>query len=329
MSLREIGKKLKVSRFTVARVLREDKYVSEKTRALVLDYLKKEPYAPNIHSARLLSGKINVLGLLFFGGGLFSMEPYVQEIIKGVSEAAKKEGYQVMLFTQDKFNSFECLNTYLNKSVSGFILPAIGKDNYKDVLGLQDKKVPLVLLCSHLKDLSSFDCDNVTGGYLATKYLLDSGRKRIAFIHGHKNWVDAEDRFKGYKKALQEADKQVIIEYNDDNNHINYEKLTIERLLSLKEPPDAVFAANDRMALAAMSAIKQAGRDIPKDIAVIGFDNIPSCENFSPSLSTVSQPVKDMAFAAAETLIKNVIPQGKNKDYTRFFEPKLVIRKST
>ena len=330
-SFKEIGKKLKISRFTVARVLRGEKYVSEKTRTLVLDHLKKEPYVPNVHSSVLSSGKVNILGLVFIGESFFSIEFYIQEIIKGVSEVAKKEGYQLMLFTQEQFNSSDCLRLYLSKQVAGFILPSIGKDDFKDIIELKDKKIPLVLLCSHLKDVSSFDCDNVTGGYLATKYLLDSGRKKIAFLHGNKNWIDAEDRFQGYKKALREAGKEIergYVQYNSGYTYGDYEKAATEKLLELKEPPDAVFAANDRMALAVMSAVKEKGKSIPRDIAVIGFDNIPSCESFSPALTTIAQPVNGMAVAATQGLIK-AISSGKSEDRTQFFKPNLIIRKST
>ncbi len=330
-SFKEIGKKLKISRFTVARVLKGEKYVSEKKRSLVLDYLKKEPYVPNVHSSVLYSGKVKILGLVFLGEAFFSMEYYIQEIIKGVSEVVKKEGYQLMLFTQEQFNGADCLRLHLSKQVAGFILPSIGKDNYKDVVELKEKKIPLVLLCSHLKGISSFDCDNVAGGYLATKHLLESGRKRIAFLHGNENWVDAEDRFIGYKKALKEAGREienVYVQYNSGRPYGDYEKAAVGKLLGLKEPPDAVFTVNDRMALAAMSAIKEKGKSIPEDIAVVGFDNIPNCENFSPALTTVAQPVKDMAAAATKGLIK-MVSSGKQGDCTQFFEPQIIIRKST
>ncbi len=329
-TLKKIAKELKVSRTTVARVLRNDKYVSEKIRTLVLNYLKRNPYIPNIHSGMLFSGKTNILGLVFPGDALFGMEFFTREIISGVNRAAEKDGYRLMLFTQDRFNSLECLKLYMSRLVTGFILLGIGKNNFKNVLELKRKKVPLVLLCSHIRSVSSFDCDNVKGGYLATKHLLGSGRKRIAFIHGHKNWVDAEDRFKGYKKALKEAGRQLIkeyVQYNYSHNYLDYERIAIEKLLTLKEPPDAVFAANDRIALAAMSAIKKAGRKIPQDIAVIGFDNMPGCENFFPPLSTVAQPIKDMAFTASGSLIK-IVSLGKEKDCSRFFKPQLVIRQS-
>ena len=218
----------------------------------------------------------------------------------------------------------------MSRMFAGFILPAVGKESFKDVLELKRRKVPVVLLCSHLKNVSSFDCDNITGGYLATKYLLDSGRERIAFIHGNKNWVDAEDRFRGYKKALREAGKQIVkeyVQYSDSHNFSDYEKTAVKRLLALKDPPDAIFAANDRMALATMAAVKKLGKNIPENIAIIGFDDIPTCENFSPSLSTVAQPIKDMAVAATEALIK-IISSGKKRNYTRFFKPELIIRQS-
>lgn len=330
-TLKEIGKELNISRFTVARVLRGDKYVSAKTRNLVLDYLKKEPYFPNMLSSWLSEGVAKVIGLVFPEESFLSMEFYTQEIIKGVAEATKREGYHLMLFNQDDFDPAECLNLYMGKLVAGFLLPAIGKDNFPKLSKLKQKKIPTALLCSHCDGFASFDCDNVTGGYLAAKHLLDKGHRRIAFIHGHKNWVDAEDRCRGYKKALKEAGIEIredYIQYNDGRNVRGYEKNAVGKLANLKNPPDAIFAANDRIALAAMAAVKEMNRNIPGDIAIIGFDNIPGCENFSPALSSVSQPIKQMAYEAVKGLIET-INSGKKSVETRFFKPELMVRSST
>lgn len=329
-SLKEIGQKLKLSRFTVARVLRNEKYVSERTRRLVLNHLKREPYIPNVCSALLSSGKTNFLGLVCPGDAFFSMEFYLQEIIRGVTETARQEGYQPMVFSQETFDSLECQKLYLSRLIGGFILPAIGAESHEGILELRSKQIPLVLLCSHLKGVTSFDCDNAFGGYLATKHLLSTGRERIAFIHAHKNWIDVEDRFQGYQKALKEAGKPArkeYVQYNRSPGSSDYEKLAVKKLLSLPNPPDAIFVANDRMALAVMSAIQQAGKKIPEDIAVIGFDDIPSCRSFSPPLSTLAQPVKEMAREATKSLIK-MISLGE-KTGTRFFKPKLVVRESS
>ena len=166
-SLKEIAEKLKVSRFTVSRVIRNEKYVSEKTRKLVMDYLEKEPYFPNAHSKMLFYGKVPVVGLVFPGEASVMLEFYAQEIIKGVCKAVKERNFHLMLVTQDNFNYQECLKLFKSKMVGGFIFPGIGKNNFTDIQELKKERIPLVLLCSHFKSVPSYDCDNVTGVRMA------------------------------------------------------------------------------------------------------------------------------------------------------------------
>ncbi len=330
-TLKEIAKELNISRFTVSRVIRNDKYVSDETRKLVLDYLKKEPYFPNTHSKILFSGKVPVIGLVFPSEATVMLEFYAQEIIKGASIAVKEKDFHLMLFAQDTFNYQECIRLYRSKLVGGFVLSGIGKNNFSDIRQLKKEKIPQVLLCSHLKGIPSFDCDNVEGGYLAVKHLIKTGRGRIAFMHGHRNWVDVSDRCKGYKKALTENKIDVdpnYIKYSRKIIDLQFEKNAVRELLALKKSPDAIFAASDRMAIATIMSLKENGKKVPKDVAVIGFDNISTSENLNPALSTVEQPIESMAYIATKNLIQMILT-GKIISKSQLFKPTLILRKST
>ncbi|MDD4879385.1 MAG: substrate-binding domain-containing protein, partial [Candidatus Omnitrophica bacterium] len=248
--------------------------------------------------------------------------------IKGVARAANENNYQLMIFTQGKFDGDQCLQMYKSKLVGGLILVAISKDDTQKLEELKKQQVPVALLFAYSERADSFGCDNRKGGYIATKHLIDTGRKKIAFIHGHENWFDAEERFKGYKQALEEAGLKFRPEYVE-RGYFRYEdaEVAAKKFLSLDTPPDGIFAANDRMAIGAIKALKTEGKKVPEDIAVVGFDNIPICELFDPPITTIDQPVVDIAYEAGSDLL-NSINSPHKKSFTRFFDPKLIIRKS-
>ena len=329
-NLEELAKKLGLSRRTISRVLKNDKNVDGETRIHVLKYLEKEKYFPNIHAASLASKKINAIGLFFPKDIFIDIDFFAVDTIRGVTKAISEKGYQLMIFTKDKFDSGQCLKLYKSKLVGGLILVGIQKNDIEQVAEVKKHQVPVTLLCAYCKGINSFDCDNVKGGYIATRHLIDSGRKRIAFIHGRENWFDAEDRFKGYKKAIAEIGVKFIKEYVEYAYFsYNEAEVAMGKLLALKNPPEAVFAANDRMAIGAIKAIKKAGKKIPEELAVVGFDNIPLCEYFDPSITTVEQPTEDIAYESAKALLNLIASPRKKNPHIRLFEPKLIIRNTT
>ena len=327
-SLEELAEKLNISRRTISRVLKNDKNVADGTRELILKHLDKEKYFPNIHAASLASKKINVIGLIFPKDTFINTDFFAIDTIKGVARAANENNYQLMIFTQGKFDGNQCLQMYKSKLVGGLILVAISKDDTEKLEELRKYQVPIALLFAYSDSADSFGCDNKKGGYIATKHLIDTGRKRIAFIHGHENWFDAEERFKGYKQALEEGGLRFRPDYVE-RGYFRYEdaEIATKKFLSLDSPPDGIFAANDRMAIGAIKAIKAAGKNVPEDIAVVGFDNIPICELFDPPITTIDQPVVDISYEAGSDLL-NSINSPHKKSFTRFFAPKLVVRKS-
>ena len=329
-TLEDLAKKLKISRRTLSRVLKNDKNVSEETREKVEKLLKKENYYPNCHAASLASKKkTRIIGLVFPRGAFLKADYYTIEILRGVSQIAEENEFEVMFYTQDHFEANSCIKLYKSKAVGGLILIGAGKDDFKTLRQIKEEEVPFILVNSHCSQIDSVDCNNKFGAYLATNYLIKKGRRRIAFIHGHKNWVDAADRFEGYKLALNEA------KIPPNNDYVKFGYFSFEqgaaatkRLLDLRERPQAIFAANDNMAMGVISAIKKERLKIPKDIAVIGFDDIPTSFHFNPSLTTVRQPFREIASLGTKRLIE-VIHRGKGlKAQTKFIEPKLIVRES-
>lgn len=329
-TLEDIAKKLKISRRTISRVLKNDKNVAKETRSRISEYLEKEKYFPNIHAASLASKRINVIGLIFPKDTFIDADFFTLDVLKGVAKAMSDNSYQLMIFTQDKFDSEQCLRLYKSRLVDGLILVAIASDDIPQAVEVKKERIPLALISSYCEGIDSFGCDNLKGGYIATKHLIDSGRKKIAFIHGHENWFDAQQRCNGYKRALAEAGIEIKKEYVEPG-YFKYEKgeIAMEKLLSLEDLPDAVFAANDRMAIGAYRAIKKAGKKIPEDIAVVGFDNIPLAEHLDPSLTTIEQFMEDIAYESGKILLNSVTSPQKKKPQIRLFEPKLIVRNST
>ena len=327
-TLEELAGKLNVSRRTISRVLKNDRNVAGETRERILKHLDKEKYFPNIHAASLASKKINVIGLIFPKDTFINTDFFAIDTIKGVARVASESSYQLMIFTQAKFDKEQCLQMYKSKLVGGLILVAISKEDTDKLEELKKQQVPVALLFAYSDRADSFGCDNKKGGYMAAKHLIDTGRKKVAFIHGHENWFDAEERFKGYKQALAEAGLPFRPEYVE-RGYFRYEDAAFaaKKLLALDEPPDAIFAANDRMAIGAIKAIKDAGRKVPEDVAVVGFDNIPICELFDPPITTIEQPIVDIAYEAGIDLLNSINAPHK-KSFLRYFEPKLIIRKS-
>jgi LacI family transcriptional regulator len=173
---------------------------------------------------------------------------------------------------------------------------------------LSESRTPFVTIGRHPtnESINYVDVDNRIGAYHGVAYLLRTGRKRIAIVNGPENTIASWDRFHGYQDALRERGLPVVPELvaaGDFSDAGGY--LAMERLLriDMARRPDAVFVASDAMALACMRAIHEAGLSIPKDIAVLGFDDIPAASTCNPPLTTIRQPIQRTGSVAAEMLI--------------------------
>jgi LacI family transcriptional regulator len=252
------------------------------------------------------AARTRVLGLVIPMGvkALFN-DPYLLLLIQGVSAAASAHDHSVMLWMAEPDYERRAISQVMqNGLIDGIILASMLNDDPL-VQALVQGSLPFILVGRTPTDpsINYIDVDNLNGARQAVNHLLRLGRRRIATITGPQNKVAGADRAEGYVTALRQrglaVDPNLMVE-GDFTEAAAY--AAMQRLLPLN--PDAVFAASDVMAIGALRAVRDAGRRVPEDIALIGFDDIPLAAHTNPPLTTVRQPVQRTGEAAAETLIE-------------------------
>lgn len=306
LTIKDIAKHAGVGTTTVSRVLNDHPYVSDEKRERVLSAIDKLDYRPN-HSARLLRN--NESGLIGFLTNEVATTPYAVDIIRGAQEAASEHEHVLLVMNPDKSPKAmeQAVDFLLERQVRGIVFAAF----FHQAVNLPENihEVQTVLANCYVPDraLPSAVPDEVTGGYQATRTLLEAGHRRIAFFNVTPPAVDARaGRLKGYKQALAEFDipyDEALVARAEDDPHVNYE--TTQRFLQMDNPPTGFFFGTDRTALGCYPAIKAAGLRIPEDIGVVGFDNQRDiASNLMPSLTTLQLPHYEMGYWACNYLFE-------------------------
>jgi LacI family transcriptional regulator len=326
VTIKDIAKKIGVSYTTVSRALNGKPGVSQATVEKVLKEAQKMGYQPNAIARGLVKKSTNTIGLVI--GDITN--PYFPAIARGVEDAAKKVGYNVFLCNTnyDKDNEKSYLKTLEEQRVDGIIInPA--KD---DVANMYDVKTPMVMINSpsYTGNHSTIEVDNAKGGFLATKHLIEAGYKRIAFIGGDFVSYVNERRVEGYKRALRQynylVDEKIIV-YGSFKTKSGY-TLT-EKLLKSENPPDAVVAGNDLIALGVLHCVEDYGYHVPDDFGVVGFDNVDFSELPQIQLTTIDQPKYYIGKLAFEILMEEIKHKEERFVKKIVLEPELVVRKTT
>ncbi|PGY11937.1 LacI family DNA-binding transcriptional regulator [Bacillus sp. AFS031507] len=304
----DVAKMAKVSTATVSRVLSKNENVSSKTRDKVLEVVNQLEYKPN----RLASNLRKMSSKTVMAVVPDITNPFFSSILQGFKDVALEYGYHVLL--GDTGNSLEQERVYINlvkeRVVDGLIL-ATARLPKEEILAAS-QEIPVVLACEYIDgfDIPTVAIDNVSAAREAVEHLIHIGHRRIGLITGPLGVILSKDRVKGYYQALNLNEisiEGVLIQEGDFSVTSGYE--TMLKLLALDDPPTAVFATNDEMAVGAMKAIKQRGLKVPNDISVIGFDDIPLCKLVEPELTTISQPRYDMGYQAMQMLL-TIIEKG-------------------
>jgi LacI family transcriptional regulator len=307
-TLEDIAQISGFSRSTVSRVINGDSNVSEKTRERIMETVRKYKYQPNLTARALAVGRTNIIGLIIpvSMGSLFS-DPFFQTLIFGVTSSCNARDYSLILWIADpEFDQRPVANSLYNSRFDGIVVTSMTIDD-PIVDSLSKHDLPFIMIGRHptCDQLSYVDADNHFGARQAVIHLVDAGRKRIGTITGPRNTIPGIDRYQGYIDALHESG------ITEDVNLVSQADFTeiggysaMQRLLVHK--PDAVFAASDAMAIGAMQAVKDAGLQIPQDVAFVGYDNIPLARQAIPPLTTIRQPAERMAVAAVELLIDRI-----------------------
>ena len=217
------------------------------------------------------------------------------------------------------------------------IIPTPSGETLELLESMKTSDIPLVLCGAPVtSDIDMVLIDNEAGTYKATKYLIDTGHKRIVYCSGHPEWIHAKVRFSGYKRALEKYGIKPSNKFHITTAKSDYEsgKIVAEKILKKNLKPDAAVFHNDEMAAGAMTVLLQKNVRIPEDISIVGYDNLPLSEAFAVPLTTVSIPQEELGRISISLLLERIAqsntPQKQDKTVQSIqLSPELVIRKST
>jgi LacI family repressor for deo operon, udp, cdd, tsx, nupC, and nupG len=314
-----------VSIATVSRVLNASKPVSADARERVETAVAALGYRANALARSLMRGESRLLLVLVPDFA----NPFYSEIVKGVESVARRGGYSIILSGASDTLSRDShsLDALYNRLTDGVISLA----NFQDIQPLLQEipDLPWVSCSEFVPDsgLPHASIDHQQAAIDAVQYLINRGRRRIALLSADENYLWARQRRAGYEQALRRAgiplDPQLVRIARGTDYSFGME--AAGALLALETPPDALFAVADTLAIGAIKAFRRAGRRVPDDIAVVGFDNLPLSQVFEPALTTIAQPMFELGAVAAELLLEQL---AGGKPTSRTLQHALVVRES-
>ncbi|AOJ68841.1 MULTISPECIES: LacI family DNA-binding transcriptional regulator [Burkholderia] len=316
-----------VSQMTASRALNDRPGVSQETREEVLRIAADIGYVMNRSAQKLSGGRNGIIGIVT----PMLDNQFVGELIVGVGRAARAGGYEILVYTvfdEDRHSHHGVLG--LMKQFTDGVIAILPRESvYFDALAAA--RVPVVVIDQRgtLAGFPSVSVDNYGGALRAVEHLVELGHKRIAFVSGDESIEGVRDRRRGYLDAIARFnmpnDPALLVQ-----GGLSQMKAfdVASQLLALPDPPTAIFAANDLSAFGVIAAVREAGKRVPGDISVIGFDDIPMASQVHPSLTTIRQPFPQMARAAVNTLVAQI--DSPESVAPRIVLPaELVIRQST
>jgi len=326
ITINELARRSGVSPSTVSRALNDDPIICEETKRKVIQVAQELNYTPLRSRKRSSTRKRNKIIALMVTD---ISNPFFPEIVHGVEDLAFEFGYSVSLWNtrEDIEREKQYVETLKVSEVNGIIL---GSSRIKEerIREVTENDIPCVIINRIIEGIPSVFADYENGAYQATKYLVNLGHGRIALINGPANAQPSLWREKGFLRALKELGKEIeenLLSFNFPNVEGGY--VATLKLLSIDNPPTAIFAYNDLVALGAMKAIREKNMLVSKDISLVGYDDIFLSAYLDPPLTTVSQPKYMMGKLAADLLFR-LINGEKVKNNQISLKPELIIRSS-
>lgn len=334
VTIQEVARRARVSPMTVSRVVNGHKYVSEDTREAVFAAIRELKYAPNL-AARSLAGAQGVrIGLLYGNPSA----AYLSEFLLGALEESSRKGAQLVLERCEPSGpeSKRAVRRLLGTGVSGVVLPPPLCESSLIRAELKAAGIPFVAVATGqpAPDVMSVRIDDFAAAAEMTRYLLSLGHRRLGFIKGHPNQTASEERYRGFQAALREANAN-LPEPRVEQGFFTYRSglEAAAKLLEGRSRPTAIFASNDDMAAGVVAEAHRRGINVPKDLTVVGFDDTLIASTMWPALTTVHQPIAEMAEAAVELLVKEIQSDSeggasKPKQMQKLISHALVTRES-
>lgn len=322
-TIRDVARAAGVSVATVSRALNGATNVLPETRQRIEDAARALRFTPSGAARSLITRRTDTIGALLpdLHGEYFS------ELIRGIDQAARARGLHLLVSSSHGHaDEAAAALRAMNGRVDGLLVmsPHADADFLRHNL---PGSLPAVLLNSgmDLEDHASFVIDNLGGATTMTRHLVASGRHRVAFITGAPGNDEAAQRLAGYRAGLKPGMREMVFE-GDFSEEAGW--AAGRRIANHKPRPDAVFAANDMMAVGCMAALHEAGLRVPEDIAVAGFDDIPIARYVTPALTTIRVPIAALGAAALDALVKAVEAPQSQATHTVVTPVELVVRRS-
>ncbi|ABU74034.1 substrate-binding domain-containing protein [Vibrio campbellii] len=328
-TMKDIAKLAGVSTSTVSHVINKTRFVSEEISERVNNAAKElNYYAPSALARSLKVNRTKTIGMLV----TTSTNPFFGEVVKGVERSCYQKGYSLILCNTEGDNERmrESINTLLQKRVDGLILMCSSLEGERIDVFERYPDIPVVVMDwgPMLFTSDKIQDNSLRGGYLAAKYLIDCGHKEVGCITGPLIKHQAQMRYKGYKRAMLEAELEFnanwIVE-SDFECEGGYQ--AFKKMLERGPLPSSIFVSNDMMAMGVINAANELGIQIPEQLSIIGYDDIHIAKFMSPSLTTIHQPKYRLGQAAVETLLRKLDEKSVEAQVVQL-EPTLVERNS-
>jgi DNA-binding LacI/PurR family transcriptional regulator len=329
----DIARETGLSKMTVSRALSNRGYVSGRSRQLVFKAAKKLDYQINLLARQLSSNRTHLLGVITPFRGLLGTF-YLGQILQGIQEALAQTEYHVALFdseSEDFNDGNKCANLCRQRRVDGLIVVApVCNDQFP--LTFANLKMPLVVVGSsfHQPSISYVDVDNFGASVALTEYLVKLGHRKIGFVRGPSDRRDAARREQAFRKTLVARHLPVMEKWVLQGDYQTRQAFHLALdLLSNGRRPTAIFAANDLMAYGVLDAARVLRLRVPEDLSVVGFDGLEGSAECVPSLTTATQPMKQLGQVAASYLMRRLDGRDQSLSLHQKLPVPLVVRGST
>ncbi|HKM42573.1 MAG TPA: LacI family DNA-binding transcriptional regulator [Limnochordia bacterium] len=328
VTISDVAKKAKVSRSTVSRVLNNQMHhVREETRQAVLNAARELDYRPNSIARSLKTKKSHCIGVITDDIDT----PFLPSMLKAIEQYAFSRGYNSLVcntgYESDRQETY--VEMLAQRQIDGIIFAASFVYSYTQEL--INPGLPIVYAYSHSPhdNKNSVLADDVHAAEQVVDHLVNLGHRRIGYVNGPEGVIPSQERIKGYREALKKHeipfDDKLVIHGEWEDPQSGYR--AAKRFLELKNPPTAIFAANDIMAAGAIDAASDLGLKVPGDISVIGYDDRDIARFLKPALTTVRLPMAEIGSAAAKMLI-DCLEYGEALTDSMYVPCELVVRKS-
>jgi LacI family transcriptional regulator, galactose operon repressor len=332
-TIEDVARAAGVSAMTVSRVINLGKNVRETTRAAVLEAIEGLNYSPNAAARSLAAGEATHIGLLYANPSA----AYLAQFLIGGLHAARSASVHLVIEScesEDPDEQAEVIRRFATSEVEGVILPPPLSESAPILVELEGLRIPVVTVAGSARDVGlNVRIDDEAAAVEMTRYLIELGHRKIGFIKGHPNIVASHERYSGFCNALAEAGLDPAKAPVEQGYFTYRSGLTAgERLLSMPDPPTAIFASNDDMAAATVSVAHRRGFNVPNDLSIVGFDDTALATSVWPELTTVKQPIAAMAEAAVELLIADLRRRrtdAPHKFTERVLSHAMIIRESS